>query len=65
MFHISLLSYFWLLQVNENSSLHHLLTNDANLEMLQVIGFRGNPFTATQEMKISILRYIIFVKHEL
>ena len=64
-FHIFLLSYFQLLQVNENSSLCQLLTNDANLEMLQLIGFRGNPFKATQEMKNPILRYIKFVKHEL
>ena len=53
------------MQVNENSSLRQLLTNDTNLEILRAIGFTGNPFKATQEMKISILRHSIFVKHEL
>ena len=35
------------MQVNENSSLRQLLTNDTNLEILRAIGFRGNPFKAT------------------
>ena len=48
--------YSQLLQEKDDATIQNILTEDQNLQMLQEIGFRGNPYKITQPMKSTVLR---------
>ena len=45
-----------LLQENDDAALQNILTQDENLQMLQEIGFIGNPYKISKSMKSTVLR---------
>ena len=44
------------LQEQDDTTIQNILTEDQNLQMLQEIEFRGNPYKITQSMKSTVLR---------
>ena len=53
---ICLIWFSQLLQENNDTALQNILSQDENLQMLEEIGFRGNPHEITQSMKSTVLR---------
>ena len=47
---------FTAIQEKDEATIQNILTEDQNLQMLQEIGFRGNPYKITQSMKSTALR---------
>ena len=63
---IYLMWFSQLLQEKDDTTIQIILSECQNLQMLQEIGFRGNPYKITQSMKSTVLQWgkVLFLKAE-